>query len=83
VICHGTGERPTLIGVVPCADCGGTGRVHHCVACAGRGNLWLGGSEYIDCPVCPSTRGGIRTPRRFIVMSGRRFEAVPLTVAHG
>lgn len=78
ILCHGSGTRPTLTGRVACVDCRGTGRVSHCVACAGRGQLWLGGAEYIDCPVCPSLRGGIRTPRTYVVMGGQAFQRVPL-----
>lgn len=77
-MCQGRGWRPALRQVVECQDCKGTGRVHHCVACAGRGQLWLGpGLGYIDCPVCPSMRGGVRTERIFVVMNGQRFERVP------
>lgn len=82
-MCRGSGERDALLGKVPCQDCGGTGRVYHCVACGGRGKLWLGGGEYIDCPVCPSANGGARTPRTYVVMGGRTFAKVPMKAAVG
>jgi hypothetical protein len=81
ILCQGTGVRPTLTGVTQCLDCKGTGCVSHCVACAGRGKLWLGGSEYIDCPVCPSALGGVQTSRTYVVMEGRVFERVPMKAA--
>lgn len=64
VMCLGMGYRHGRI----CPDCKGEGRVDHCVACSGRGKLWLGGSEYIDCPVCPSANGGIKTPKTHVMM---------------
>ncbi|HTG26116.1 MAG TPA: hypothetical protein VK681_39325 [Reyranella sp.] len=48
-------------------DCDGTGRVKHCVACAGRGKLWLGGSDYLDCPECGGK--GYPKPNRTHVQS--------------
>lgn len=83
-MCQGRGIRPGLFRMVPCQDCKGTGRVHHCVACGGRGQLWLGpGEGYIDCPVCPSARGGIRTARTYVEMGGRLFERVPMKAGVG
>jgi len=76
-MCRGTGARWTGWTWVECADCQGTGRVKHCVACGGRGKLWLGGREYVDCPECPSALGGVRpASKRYVVMSGLRFERV-------
>lgn len=83
LLCAGSGRRRAPWGWVACLDCRGSGRVHHCVACGGRGKLWLGGTEYIDCPVCPSARGGVRPVRTYVVMGGRTFARVPLAVARG
>lgn len=82
-MCRGRGARRGLYQVVQCIDCGGTGRVNHCVACAGRGKLWLGGDEYIDCPVCPSMNGGAAPVRVHVVMSGIQFQPTPIGARNG
>lgn len=83
VMCQGRGWRDTGFSIVECADCKGNGRVDHCIACAGRGKLWLGGSEYMDCPVCPSARGGIVKPKLYVVMGETRFKATPIGASNG
>jgi len=77
-MCRGRGEKWTGWSWVECLDCHGEGRVKHCVACAGRGKLWLGGGEYIDCPVCPSMLGGAQKPKTYIAMNGVKFERRPI-----
>ncbi len=78
IVCQGRGQRWTGWSWVQCLDCGGTGRVKHCVACNGTGKLWLGGSEYTDCPACPNSNGSAVTRKRYVVMSGVKFERVPI-----
>lgn len=56
----------------PCVDCQGTGFVRHCVACHGKGTLWLGpnglgSSDYLDCPECEGK--GYPKPKRLQVQT--------------
>lgn len=74
-VCRGRGYYGASIqwNVVqrgPCLDCGGTGYVKHCVACTGKGTLWLGpnglgSSDYLDCPECEGK--GYPQPKRMHV----------------
>lgn len=70
ILCRGLGYTPWG----PCLDCKELGRVKHCVACGGKGKLWLGGSDYLDCPACPSSRGAARTEKKYVFLGNHRFE---------
>lgn len=78
-ICRGRGRVFTGVEWLPCLDCDERGRVIHCVACAGRGALWLGGSDYLDCPECAGSgawkpRREHPVPRGGILVAGRNLQ---------
>ena len=41
--------------------------MRHCIACAGRGRLWLGAADYLDCPECLGK--GYPQPKRMYVQT--------------
>lgn len=55
--CNGRGWLLFHGKEIPCSDCKQIGFHKHCLACKGRGVLWLGGGEYVECPECQGTGG--------------------------
>lgn len=73
--CRGRGERLGLhvSGVTQrfrCLDCDGTGRVKHCIACVGTGQLSLGEGAMMDCPECLG-RGYPQPKRQYFTAAPR------------
>ena len=55
--CNGRGWLRHNVWAVPCKDCDGQGYHKFCLACHGRGALWLGGGDYVECPECQGSGG--------------------------